>query len=89
MANEREQVRTVRTRRSRRTDNADQQTVPAVSAAFEQSQTQFEEIDTIINDIVTPSNGENSVVMGEDETHGVRTISSEELVQNFRQQGGE
>ncbi len=89
MANERQQVRTERTRRSRRNRNGEQETAQATGQAFEQSQAQFEEIDTIINDIVTPSDGEDSVVMGEDETHGVRTISSEELVRNFRQQGGE
>ncbi|MCD4686499.1 MAG: hypothetical protein K8S97_11250 [Anaerolineae bacterium] len=89
MANDRQQVRTERTRRSRRNRNGEQETAQVTGQAFEQSQAQFEEIDTIINDIVTPSDAEDSVVMGADEAHGVRTISSEDLVRNFRQQGGE
>lgn len=89
MANDRQQVRTERTRRSRRNRNGEQAATQVTGQAFEQSQAQFEAIDSIINDIVTPSDAEDSVVMGADETHGVRSISSEELIRNFRQQGGE
>lgn len=87
MANE--QTRVERTRRSHRTRNGGQTAVQSDGQAYADSQTQLAEIDTIISDIVAPSTSAPSAVLGDDQTHDVRTISSEELVRNFRQQSGE
>lgn len=86
MANDRQQI--TRTRRSRRTNSPPQQIVQA-GAHYEASQTQLAEIDDIINDVVTPATGTDSVVMGADQAHGVTEMSSEELVRSFRQQSGQ
>jgi hypothetical protein len=84
-----EQTQVTRTRRSRRNNGQTEDTIQT-SGQYDAAQQQIDEIDSIINDIVTPSNGEQSVVMGDDQPHGVRgNLSSEELVQNFRQQSGE
>ncbi|MBN1563507.1 MAG: hypothetical protein JXA10_06705 [Anaerolineae bacterium] len=83
-----DQTQVTRTRRSRR--NGEAQDTVQTSGQYDAAQEQIEEIDNIINDIVTPSNGEQSIVMGDDHVHDVHSnISSEELVQNFRQQSGE
>ena len=87
MANERQQQVT-RTRRSRRT-NGQGQSNDQSSEQYAASQTQLAEIDDIISDIVSPAASNNSVVMGDDQTHGVSEISSEELVRGFRQQSGQ
>jgi hypothetical protein len=77
MANDREQVKVERTRRSRRNHDAEQIPAQTAGRAYEESQVQLEEIDNIISDIVGPSPSEQSVVLGDDQAHGVRTISSE------------
>lgn len=89
MANDRQVTRVERTRRSRRNHEAEQDTLQTDGQAYAATQTQLAEIDTIINDIVAPPTAEESVVLGDDQAHGVRTISSEELVRSFRQQSGE
>jgi hypothetical protein len=78
-----------RTRRSRRNQPSDQDLLQSDGQAYASTQTQLAEIDTIISDIVTPPTSEESMVLGDDQAHGVRTISSEELVRSFRQQSGE
>ncbi len=87
MADDRQMTRVERTRRSRR--NHEQDTLQSDGQAYAATQTQLAEIDTIISDIVTPPAAEESVVLGDDQAHDVRTISSEELVRSFRQQSGE
>jgi len=88
MANER-QLTQERTRRSRRNQTSEQETLQSDGQAYAATQTQLAEIDTIISDIVMPSASEESSVLGENQAHGVRAISSEELVRSFRQQSGE
>ncbi len=87
MANERQQQVT-RTRRSRRS-NGQAQDNGHSGEQYAASQTQLAEIDDIISDIVSPAAGSDSVVMGDDQAHGVNEISSEELVRGFRQQSGQ
>ena len=89
MANDQQQVKIERTRRSRRSPQADPVTVQAGATPYQETQDRLEEIDTIISDIVTPSAALNSVVLGDGQAHGVRELSSEELVRSFRQQSGE
>ncbi len=89
MANDQQQVKIERTRRSRRMPQAEAMTAQAVATPYQETQDRLEEIDTIISDIVTPSAALNSVVLGDGQTHGVRELSSEELVRSFRQQSGE
>ncbi len=78
-----------RTRRSRRNHTSEQDILQSDGQAYAATQTQLAEIDTIISDIVTPPASEESMVLGDDQAHGVRAISSEELVRSFRQQSGE
>ncbi|RPJ02910.1 MAG: hypothetical protein EHM39_00785 [Chloroflexi bacterium] len=78
-----------RTRRSRRNPLSEQDILQSDGQAYAATQTQLAEIDTIISDIVTPPASEESMVLGDDQAHDVRTISSEELVRSFRQQSGE
>lgn len=86
MINDMQQVTAERTRRSRRTDTAEQliaQVSP--SDTFPNTQHEVDTIDAIINAMVSPTSTDDTTNLGQD----ARTISSEELVQNFRQQGGE
>lgn len=87
MPEERQQIQ--RTRRSRRQAETQPATTTAAPAAFDDAQTRLDEIDDIISDIMTPSNGQESVSLGDDSAHDVRQVSNEELVNNFRQQGGQ
>lgn len=89
MANDRQLTRVERTRRSRRNHDSEQDTLQTGGQAYAETQTQLAEIDTIISNIVSPSTSEESIVLGDDQAHGVRSISSEELVRSFRQQSGE
>ncbi|MBN2306168.1 MAG: hypothetical protein JXQ72_16920 [Anaerolineae bacterium] len=87
MADNQQQVQQVRTRRSQR--NGTQQPVQSDGQAYADSQQRLEEIDGIITDMVTPSTPQDSVVLGGQDNQNVRPLSSEELVNSFRQQGGE
>jgi hypothetical protein len=89
MANDKQLTRVERTRRSRRNHTSQQDTLQTDGQAYAETQTQLAEIDTIISDIVSPPSTEASVVLGDNQTHDVRAISSEELVRSFRQQSGE
>ena len=89
MANDRQLTRVERTRRSRRNGSSEQDTLQTDGQAYAETQTQLAEIDTIISDIVSPPASEESTILGDDQAHGVRAISSEELVRSFRQQSGE
>jgi hypothetical protein len=89
MANDKQLTRVERTRRSRRNHTSEQATLQTDGQVYAETQTQLAEIDTIISDIVSPPNAEASVVMGDNQAHDVRAISSEELVRSFRQQSGE
>jgi hypothetical protein len=89
MANDTQLTRVERTRRSRRNHTSEQDTLQTDGQAYAETQTQLAEIDTIIGDIVSPPSPETSMVLGDDQTHDVRAISSEELVRSFRQQSGE
>jgi hypothetical protein len=89
MANDKQLTRVERTRRSRRNHTSQQDTLQTDGQAYAETQTQLAEIDTIISDIVSPPGAEASVVLGDNQAHDVRAISSEELVRSFRQQSGE
>lgn len=87
MTSEVGQVQAQYIRRSRR-QQAEVTQTPA-GEAFAASQEQLQQIDTIINGIVNPSAGQQSVVLGEGQVHNVRSITSEQLVRSYRQQSGE
>lgn len=88
MGDDRQRVQRERTRRSRRRSE-EQANAQSNGQAYTESQTQLNEIDSIIHDIVAPTNGQDSVVMGGQGAQNVRPLSSEELISQFRQQGGE
>jgi hypothetical protein len=88
MADDRQQVRQRRVRRSRR--QGDQATVaPSDGQAYDDSRQRLAEIDDIIDDMVTPTDAADSVVLGDQDAQSVRPLTSEEVVTSFRQQGGQ
>ncbi len=89
MADDRQQVKVERTRRSRRMNGQDQESAPNNGQAYQEAQGNLGAIDAIIQDMVAPSTAQASVVLGSDQPQDSYTLSSEELVRNFRQQSGQ
>lgn len=89
MSDDRQQVKVEHRRRSRRNGQEEVQVSADNGQDFQETQVRLGEIDSIIKDMVTTPNAQPSVVLGGDQPHDVRAISSEELVNNFRQQSGQ
>jgi hypothetical protein len=89
MSDDRQQIRRERTRRSLRNRQNGQNTTQSDGLAYTVSQDQLAEIDDIISGIVSPARGATAVDMGGQDAQNVRPLTSEELVKNFRQQGGQ
>lgn len=89
MADDRQQVKVERTRRSRRTNGQEQDAVQTDGQAYQEAQVNLGAIDAIIQDMVAPAAAQSSVVLGSGQPHDTHTLSSEELVKNFRQQSGQ
>lgn len=91
MSDDRQQVRRERTRRSLRPETVAEAAPGSTGGAFVKTQNDLGQLDDIISTIVTLSQGQPTVAMGEDQPHGVdaERLSNEERVRQFRQQGGQ
>jgi phage protein U len=89
MADDRQQVKVERTRRSQRTNGQEQEAAPTNGQAYQEAQGNLGAIDAIIQDMVAPAAAQASVVLGSGQPQDTYTLSSEELVRNFRQQSGQ
>ena len=89
MADDRQQVKVERARRSRRTNGQEQNTAQTEGEAYQEAQGSLVAIDAIIQEMVAPAAAQASVVLGSGQPQDTYTLSSEELVRNFRQQSGQ
>lgn len=88
MGSERTQTKVERARRSQR-NGQQQPAAPSNGQSYETTKVEIATIEEILTGLMAPAAAQTSAVLGGSQPHDVRTISSEEVIDKFRQQSGQ